>query len=775
LLVACARILRRLLAVAGVFGVCVVALIGAAVYRDALRDLPPVASLDGVRLPAVAVVFAADGTPLAEFFSDRRYLLDPDDIPPLLRNAFLAAEDDGFYDHGGADLIGVARAFVRNLSAGRAIQGGSTITQQVVKTMLLTPERSYQRKLRELLLAVRLENVLSKDEILALYLNEIYFGGGAYGVAAASRLYFGKRVEDLKLEEAAMLAGIPKAPSRHNPFTNWPAARRRQRYVLRRMHSEGFISHAQYRRALNTPLDLAGPPPRIMRAPYFVEEVRRVLERRYGRPALYGLGLRIHTTLDLNVQEEAERAVREGLHEVARRHDGYRGALREMQPAERDAYLREQNRALRRSGLQEDRVYSAVVTFIRESGARVHIGPISAEMVTSDDGARLELNDIVRARVIDAKREPPLCELIPDSPLQGALVAMEPESGYVRALVGGVDFDQSQFNRATQASRQPGSALKPFVYAAALERRFTPASVIVDSPVSFYDRGRWWTPKNYEKRYFGATTLGSALTHSRNVVTVKLAQRIGVRNLVDVLADFGFADLLPNLSIALGSIGTSPLELAAAYATFANGGRRPEPIFVTRVTDANGLPLDEIIPTSTQVISPATAYQITRVLQDVIRSGTGRRAQGLAQPSAGKTGTTNDARDAWFVGYTPSLVASVWVGFDRYQPLGKGETGGRVAAPIWKAFMEEATASMPPEIFLKPEGVHCHYMHPRTGRLAVSGGPSQLFCFKEGEGPTRRAAPLAPAAPVAAPAPQNVASAVLPTSARWHLASTGPR
>jgi penicillin-binding protein 1A len=410
-----------------------------------------------------------------------------------------------------------------------------------------------------------------------------------------------------------------------------------------------------------------------------------------------------------------------------------------------------------------------VVTFVRKGGARVHIGPISADMIVAGDSGRLELNDIVRARVIDATREPPLCEFISDSPLQGALVAMEPDTGYVRALVGGIDFEQNQFNRATQAHRQPGSALKPFVYAAALDRDFTPASVIVDSPVSYLDRGRWWTPKNYEKRYFGPTTLASALTHSRNVVTVKLAKRIGVRNLVGVLAEFGFGDHLPpNLSIALGSIETSPLELASAYSAFANGGRRPEPIFVTKVTDANGLVLDEIVPTTTQVTSPATAYQITRVLQDVIRSGTGQRAHGLSQPSAGKTGTTNDARDAWFVGYTPTLLASVWVGFDRDQPLGKGETGGRVAAPIWKAFMQEATRSMPPTTFLKPEGVHCHYMHPRTGRRASNGGPSQLLCFKEGEGPRR---PVPPAIPVAAP-PQNVASTPPLSSTGLKLAST---
>jgi penicillin-binding protein 1A len=421
-------------------------------------------------------------------------------------------------------------------------------------------------------------------------------------------------------------------------------------------------------------------------------------------------------------------------------------------------------------------VYSAVVTFVREGGARVHIGPLSADMSAGDDGGRLELNDVVRVRVVDPTREPPLCELIPDSPLQAALVAMEPETGYVRALVGGIDFEQNQFNRATQARRQPGSAMKPFVYAAALERRFTPASVIVDSPVSFLDRGRWWTPKNYEKRYFGATTLAAALTHSRNVVTVKLAKRIGIRNLVGVLADFGFGDQLPpNLSIALGSMETSPLQLASAYATFANGGRRPEPIFVTRVTDANGLVLDEIAPTTTQVTSAATAYQITRVLQDVIRSGTGQRAQGLAQPSAGKTGTTNDARDAWFVGYTPTLLASVWVGFDRIQSLGKGETGGRVAAPIWKAFMQEATRAMPSATFLKPEGIHCHYVHPRSGRLAVNGGPSQLLCFKEGEGPSRPAVHVAPVVPPAPAVPQNVASApTILQPAGWKLAANNP-
>jgi penicillin-binding protein 1A len=484
--------------------------------------------------------------------------------------------------------------------------------------------------------------------------------------------------------------------------------------------------------------------------------VRRVLESRYGSAAVYGLGLRVHTTLDPAMQDAAEEAVRAGLLDVARRHKGYRGALREMQPGERDAYLRAQDREVRRYGLQAQGAYSAVVTFVREHGARVHIGPVAAELLGTNETKRLQLNDVVRVRVVDPTRKPPVCELILDSPLQGALVALEPESGYVRALVGGIDFEQNQFNRATQARRQPGSALKPFVYAAALDRRFTPASVIVDSPVSFRESGKIWSPKNYGKRYYGRTTLAAALTYSRNVVTVKLAQRIGIRNLVGVLADFGFSDHLPaNLSIALGTIETSPLELAAAYATFANGGRRPEPIFVTKVTDANGQALDEILPTATQVTSPMTAYQITRVLQDVVRTGTGQNAQGVPHPTAGKTGTTNDSRDAWFVGYTPSLLASVWVGFDRYQPLGKKETGGRVAAPIWKAFMERATRSMPPDTFLKPEGVHCHYVHPRTGQLALHGGPSQLLCFKEGEMPDR---PVRRAMRPAQPAPAQLIS-----------------
>lgn len=746
-------VLRRLISTVLALALLLIATAALLIYREVSADLPPIEQIAEYRPPVVTQVFARDGTLIAEFYSEKRYLVPIDQIPEPVQEAFVAAEDDGFYEHGGIEPVSILRAALNNVLVGGRTQGGSTITQQVVKNLILKPERTYERKLKEILLAHRLEQRLSKGQILELYLNHIYLGSGAYGVAAAAREYFGKDLQQITLAEAALLAGLPQAPSRYSPFRNWLEAKGRQRYVLKRMHQAGFITREERDEALRQPLALATRKGNFLAAPYFVEHVRRLLEQRYGRRALYELGLRVFTTVDLKMQSTAEASLRAGLEDLAARHRGYRAAFREMEPAQRDAYLKEQERLVG-DVLQPGRTYEAIVTSLRRGGARVQVGSFAGDLVSDRADAvgyaELELNDLVRVRFVDEEEGSYRFAFDASPALEGALVALDPRTGEVRSLVGGYDFDRSQFNRAVQARRQPGSAFKPFIYAAALDRGFTPATVIVDEPIFFHDNGRIWSPRNFEERYHGPTTLRTALTFSRNVVTVRLTDRIGVRYLIKYLARFGLEKRFArNLSIALGSSELTPLELATAYATFGNGGRRIQPRFISKITDGTGNVLEEADPVLADAIPPETAYQVTSMLQDVITRGTGRRADGLGRPTAGKTGTTNEFHDNWFVGYTPQMLAAVWMGFDNKRSLGSKETGGRNAAPVWKAFMEVALNDLPPEDFPIPDGLKCVNVNPRTGRRALPGGPSRLECFRSGREPQLTVEPPPAVQPVA--------------------------
>jgi penicillin-binding protein 1A len=704
------RFVRRLFLAVGTTVALVALAAGSLIYREIQKTLPPIDTVVDYRPPVATQIFASNGALIGELFSEKRYLVPIDRVPELVRQAFLAAEDADFYRHKGVDLVGILRATINNLAAGGKVQGGSTITQQVVKSVLLSPKKSYERKVKEILLSVRLERQLPKDKILELYLNHIYFGSGAYGVAAAAREYFGKDVADLSVAEAALLAGLPKAPSRYSPFRRWPRAKARQRYVLNRMYEAGFIGREERDAALRQPLSLATRKGSFRAASYFVEEVRRTMEARYGRTGLYELGLRIYTTVDLGMQKAAEEALRRGLEEVSARNGNYRSVFRRMDAGERGLYLRQQKAAVR--SLEPSGTYEGIVTSVRQDGARIQVGGFTGDLVPDPQEPeplpKLDLNDLLRVRVLDPDSEPPQFTLDPAPSIEGALVALDPRTGHVKALVGGYDFGRSQFNRATQARRQPGSAFKPLIYAAALDRNFKPTSIIIDAPVYYNDNGRVWSPKNFEKKYFGPTSLREALTKSRNVVTVKLAHAVGVRYLVDYLNRFGFPTPMPrNLSIALGSTEVTPLELAAAYAAFANNGARPLPILITEVTAPNGAVIEDNEPILEAIMPARTAYTITSMLQDVVQRGTGRRAHGLDQPTAGKTGTTNDLNDAWFVGYTPELLAAVWVGFDSKRPIGPKETGGVVAAPIWKAFMDEAVRGLPRKEFPVPGDLRC--------------------------------------------------------------------
>jgi penicillin-binding protein 1A len=589
------------------------------------RDLPDRVDIaSAYRPPVVSTVYDIRGRPIGEFYHQRRVVIPLERVPSHVIHAFLAAEDARFFKHRGVDVVAIARAFFSNLRSRGVRQGGSTITQQLVRGLLLSPERTFRRKVREAILAFKVERNHSKEEILYLYLNQIYLGHGNYGVAAASRDYFGKDVENLTVPEAALLAGLPRSPTRSSPYRDFFAATERQRYVLRRMFREGFIDRSTYQEALESPVRLTPSQDlNSQTAPYFVEYIRRSIGDQFGFDPLLQGGLQIYTSLDASLQMAAQNAVREGLNELRLR------------------------------------------------------------LKSKNEGS-------------NEKEE-----------VQAALIALDPHTGLVRALVGGYDFSFSQFNRALQARRQPGSAFKPIIYSAALESGFSELSIVQDGPLSFrMGSGKYWRPQNYQNRFFGPVTLRTALAHSLNSVAVRLVGRLGVERVIRQARKLGIESRLEkNLSISLGSSSVSLLELVNAYGVFAAGGNRAAPVFIVKVTDRDGKILHESQPRLTRALSPEVSFVLTDMLRNVVQSGTGRGANHLGVPVAGKTGTSSEFRDAWFVGYTPSLSAGVWVGYDDLRPLGDKETGGRAALPIWLAFMKEATKDPGGEDFPVPEGI----------------------------------------------------------------------
>jgi penicillin-binding protein 1A len=592
------------------------------------HDLPSRLDLKSAYRPAVvSTVYDVRGQPIGEFYHQRRIVVPLDRMPSHVIQALLAAEDSRFFAHGGVDVFAVMRAVFSNLRRRAVREGASTITQQLVRGFFLTPERTLGRKIREAILAYRVEKNHTKEEILYLYLNQVYFGHGNYGIEAASRDYFGKGVDQLSLAEAALLAGLPRSPSRNSPYRDFFAATERQRYVLRRMLQEKFINEAAYQEALQTPVRLSPSPALNSQiAPYFVEYVRRVIGDRYGFDPLLQGGLQIYTTLDGAVQLAAQKALREGLNEI-------------------------------------------------------------------------------RLRVRKKSRTPPREA---QGEVEGALLAMDPRTGMVRALVGGYDFYQSQFNRALQAKRQPGSAFKPIIYSAALEAGYSELSIVPDAPLVFrMAPGKFWRPQNYDNRFVGPVTLRSALAHSLNSVAVRLAQRVGLERVIQQARKLGIeSPLEKNLSLALGSASVSLLEMVRAFGVFAGGGNLAEPLFILKVTDRYGNVLEESEPTSKAVLSPEIAYVLTDMLKNVVQSGTARAAAKLGSNVAGKTGTTSDFRDGWFIGYTPEFIAGVWVGYDDHRPLGDKETGANTALPIWLNFMSGAGQGNSPAEFPVPEGIN---------------------------------------------------------------------
>jgi len=727
-------------------------------------NLPYIGSLREYNPPIITEVFSDDGEVIGRFWEEKRIVVSLDQVSEHLIHAFIAAEDARFFKHEGVDLLSIARALTKNLMAGKIEQGGSTITQQVTRSLLLkNPRKTYRRKAREALLSLQIEKNFSKERILFLYLNQIYLGHGAYGVEAAARTYFNKQAIELNLAESALLAGLPQAPSRYSPILHFNRAKARQKYVLERMREEGYITEIQEDEALNADLETKETDESSFeRSPYFTEHIRRYLEKKYGRDLLYKGGLKVHTTLNLEKQRAAQTALRKGVMELDKR-EGYRGPLRHLSPEQMDKFREETAKKFIQDSPGLDSVVEGLVEKVDDQKGEVVISyggkrgylPLSEmEWARAPDpevpyyaasvklpSKVLKAGDVVFVR-IKGKGTPPYdwkLSLEQEAVIQGALLSIEAESGRVRAMVGGRDFAVSQFNRAIQARRQPGSAFKPIIYAAALDRGMSPATVIIDAPYisKANPDEEIWRPKNYKEKFFGPTLFRTALIKSRNVITVKILKKIGVYHAIQYAERLGIqSDLSPDLSLALGSSGVSLYEITRAYLVFANGGMLVEPIFINRILDRSGQIIEENQPSMQETIPEETAHVMTDLLKAVIREGTGWRVKALKRPAAGKTGTTNDLRDAWFIGFTPGLVTGVWVGYDDRRPMGKGETGSRAASPIWLYFMSEILKESPVEDFSVPEGVVFAKIDAKTGLLASPYSENTVFqAFKEGTEP----------------------------------------
>ena len=760
------------------------------------KDLPDYSQLQNYEPPVMTRVHASDGSLLGEYAKERRLYLPIQAVPKLVINAFLAAEDKNFYEHGGIDYSGMARAallYAQNYGSNKRPQGASTITQQVAKNFLLTNEVSFTRKIKEALLAMRIERAYSKDKILELYLNEIYLGLGAYGIAAASLVYFDKSVNELTVAEAAYLAALPKAPSTLHPVKNHDRAVERRDYVIDRLLENGWIKQADADKARKDPLIVTSRAngAHTFAGEYFAEEVRRDLFERYGEKKLYEGGLSVRTTLDPKLQAIARKTMANGLvnYDEAQ---GWRGAISKLDISGdwgvkladvkslsdiapwRMAVVLESDDKSARIGFQPGRELGGAVSKERQTGlitldgvkwAKVASGPARGHAATKVSQV-LSPGDVIYADPLIGKdgqavegeyrlRQLPL--------VSGAMVAMDPRTGRVLAMVGGFSFDQSQFNRATQAYRQPGSSFKPIVYSTALDNGYTPSTVIVDAPIEI-DQGQGsgvWRPENYSKeKYYGPQTLRNALRLSLNTVTVRLAQDIGMPLIGEYAKRFGVYDELPNyLSYALGAGETTVLRMVTAYSMFDNGGRRVKPTLIDRIQDRYGhtiykhdtrecrgcdapegwknQPEPQLIDHRERVLDSMTAYQITSMMEGVVQAGTATVMRDVGKPIAGKTGTTNDQKDAWFIGFSPDLVVGVYVGYDKPRNVGRTATGGHLAAPIARDFMKIALADKPATPFSPPPGIKLVRVDAKTGMRAGPGdtGKTILEAFKPGTAP----------------------------------------
>lgn len=691
----------------------------------------------------VTTVYARDGRILGYLYREKRFILPLSEMPAHLVNAFLAAEDASFFEHEGIDLTAIFRAASRNVASGEHVQGGSTITQQVVKRLLLSPEKSLIRKAKEAMLAYRIERVMTKEQILAIYLNDIFFGQQAYGVEAAARTFFAKNAKDLSIAESAILAGLPKAPTKYNPFRDQKSAFERQAYVLERMRELGWITQEQFQAAKAEKLVFKSmPDPSWSVGAYYLEEVRRRLidhfNRLYsgkkgdksGEDYIYSAGLSVYTAIDLDHQAAAEKALKDGLLDAAKRY-GWLGPITTLEPKDYKAFLDESKKT--DAEIKPGKWFKALVTEVKREGAKVRYADKEgfidlagmkwarkpnpavagdAAPAVKDATGVLKPGDVVWASLREKsekdKSAPSGLNLETIPKVQGALVSLEPPTGDVRALVGGYEFAESQFNRATQAQRQPGSSFKPIVYSAALDNGFTAASMIEDRPITYYDPStkKTWEPKNYDGGYSGAMILRTALAKSKNLITIQVAEKIGVQKVCDRAKGLGLeGEFPPYLSVSLGAVPVTPLNLSTAYSAFARGGSWVEPRFITEIKDAVGKTIHKPAPAEHPGVSPENAFVMNMLLREVVEAGTGTRAKVLKRAVAGKTGTTNDEHDAWFIGYTPYLLTGIYVGFDQLTPMGKQETGGKTACPIFVKYRQVIENTYPPQDFPQPGNI----------------------------------------------------------------------
>jgi penicillin-binding protein 1A len=788
------KLIRFLFVCGVILAIAACGLVGITIWYFG-RDLPDYQQLAHYQPPIATRVHAGDGRLLAEYATERRSFVPIQAIPKPVIAAFLSAEDKNFYNHHGIDPASIVRAAITDvgrLRANRRPVGASTITQQVAKNMLLTNEISIERKIKEVLLATRIEAALPKDRILELYLNEIYLGSGAYGVAAAAQTYFDKSLDELTLGEAAFLAGLPKAPNRYNPVRSPQTAQARRDWVIERMVEDGALTQAEAAQVEGQPLE-----PRHRQeaeqaaAPYFAEEVRRELLSRYGDKVLYGAGLSVRTSLDVRLQAAADKALRDGLIAYERGHAGWRGAIARLDPkgdwtvhlaaVPVPAVVRDVGWRLAMVTRSDGE--GAAIGFA--DGATGHIpfsdmrwarpwrpngnfGPAprtAADVVKPGDVVMVAPLPAASSKGETVNAKPPaaftLCQ-VPE--VSGALVAMDPHTGRVLAISGGFSFAISQFDRATQAKRQPGSSIKPFVFLTALDHGFTPSTLIDDSPISLPQGPGlpMWTPRNYTKRgqeakYRGPTPLRIAIEKSIDTMTVRAAKMIGLEPIAETVEAFGIMDHMPReYSMMIGAGETTPLRMTAAYAMLVNGGKRITPTFIDRIQDRNGAtifradqrpcpdcdnidwrhqPVPVIPDTREQVADPGSAYQIVTMLEGVVQRGTGTAVMAVGKPIAGKTGTTNDWRDAWFVGFTPDLAAGVYIGYDNPDSLGDDETGGHLAAPVFRDFMIAALKDAPATAFRTPPGMRLYRVSAATGLPAGAGEPAIYEAYKPGTEP----------------------------------------
>ena len=765
-----------------VFCALLLSISGAFLYLS--PNLPSVDSLRSIQLQIPLRVYSADDKLIAEFGEMRRSPIRFDDIPQAFIHALLAAEDDNFANHYGVDITGLMRAATQLLKSGQIQTGGSTITMQVAKNYFLTSERSFSRKINEILLALQIERELSKNEILELYVNKIYLGNRAYGIEAASQVYYGKSISELSVAQLAMIAGLPKAPSAFNPLVNPARSKERRDWILGRMYKLGSLDETSYRQALAEPETARyhGAAPELDAA-YIAEMARAEMVGRYGSAA-YTDGFRVHTTVSSERQIAANIALDSGLIEYDQRH-GYRGPEARLGELPRESWMQELRKYRSLSGL-----HPAVVKQVENSGILVltrdgNEHPVAWDSMkwarpflgTNSMGPRpqrpadvVKIGDVVRVRWQD---DSALFSQVPQA--QAALVSLDPQDGSIEALAGGFSFGQSNYNRAIQAKRQPGSSFKPFIYSAALDAGYTAASLVNDSPIVFVEEGmdRIWRPKNDNNTFLGPIRMREALYKSRNLVSIRLLQTLGVGHTIDYISRFGFdpQDLPRNLSLALGTATLTPMEIATGWTTFANGGYKIEPYLIQRIEDREGKLLFEANPArvpkhepqdhgvevsaapehelsadeqtddqprfAERVLDERTAYIMTSMLQDVIKRGTGRRALAMGRDDiAGKTGTTNDSIDSWFSGYNADIVTTVWAGFDQPQSLGRNEYGGTVALPIWMTYMSAVLKDMPEHPPAEPDGLLKLRVDPVSGRAATPDTPDAYFeVFKSEDSP----------------------------------------